>query len=574
MKVSSAALLLLAYFCFSFNPAFSQNLVEGETYSTGDIISSDPNAWDGCYTLNQGWGGTRGGSCPTINDKDGGQINFGYVNRTLTNTAAIDQALKNAGLETTGYTYSWQVKNADANYTQGNGRGKADPFEVTVKIYDESGRSVYEKSYDYSYWMNWTSFSGTETFDEPFNLDEISELQLSVTGYDIGYWAGYYGPEFRKPNINLLYRVAGNPLEEESLEDQTILNAQCSSDPTFSPECPGYNDAILAQMTATTPSTTSQDSFSTSTGTPETTGGTTNDMATESTQSTGMDPVAEATAAPVQEVQAATSVVAETTATAVEPTATGTDQTTSQRSAGPGLNANQLSALNAANNAANAAIGIAGESSTASQSSTNSSSGSSTGTGSSGGSSDGGSSLSADGQDDGSSSDSTGSTGGVDLASSGLSGQDQSLAEGGAVEEASMSGDFASSDFIVASLTTDLIKDIINSISEKTLQDIKDEQKEDMEEQNAESIEEANKKEDELVQAAKEGSKDEDAQAALLGYNPSFRAYQQPQMSDSEFYKDKEIYAEQRTYDNPNARLFNGASDAKHRDMVRQQYGY
>ena len=64
----------------------------------------------------------------------------------------------------------------------------------------------------------------------------------------------------------------------------------------------------------------------------------------------------------------------------------------------------------------------------------------------------------------------------------------------------------------------------------------------------------------------------EDAQAALLGYNPNFRAYQQDQMADADFYKPKDIYEGQQNYDNPAARFFNGASDSKHRDMVRQQY--
>ena len=42
--------------------------------------------------------------------------------------------------------------------------------------------------------------------------------------------------------------------------------------------------------------------------------------------------------------------------------------------------------------------------------------------------------------------------------------------------------------------------------------------------------------------------------------------------ADADFYKPKDIYPEQENYDNPNARFFNGASDEKHRAMVRQQY--
>ena len=83
---------------------------------------------------------------------------------------------------------------------------------------------------------------------------------------------------------------------------------------------------------------------------------------------------------------------------------------------------------------------------------------------------------------------------------------------------------------------------------------------------------EENAKEDELVEKALSGDDSEDAQAALLGYNPEFRAYQTPQIPDGNLYQPKDIYDEQQNYDNPNQRFFNGASDELHREMVRQQY--
>jgi len=78
--------------------------------------------------------------------------------------------------------------------------------------------------------------------------------------------------------------------------------------------------------------------------------------------------------------------------------------------------------------------------------------------------------------------------------------------------------------------------------------------------------------EDTLVEAALSGDTSEDAQAALLGYNPVFRSYQTPQIPDTLFYAPKDIYGDQKNYDNPNSRFFNGASDALHKEMVRQQY--
>ena len=127
-------------------------------------------------------------------------------------------------------------------------------------------------------------------------------------------------------------------------------------------------------------------------------------------------------------------------------------------------------------------------------------------------------------------------------------------------------------DVELASLNLDLIKDIVLEVANKTLQENMEAQEEAMEEANEQSIAEANAQEDALAQAAMEGSTDEDAMAALLGYNPNFRAYQQPQMADGAMYKPRDIYGDKKNYDNPNARFFNGASDAKHRAMVRSQY--
>ena len=98
------------------------------------------------------------------------------------------------------------------------------------------------------------------------------------------------------------------------------------------------------------------------------------------------------------------------------------------------------------------------------------------------------------------------------------------------------------------------------------------EQIENQEESEEEAKQESLETQEDLVEAAIAGDDSEDAQAALMGYNPNFSQYQQPQMADADFYAPKEIYEGQQNYDNPAARFFNGASDATHREMVRQQY--
>ena len=81
--------------------------------------------------------------------------------------------------------------------------------------------------------------------------------------------------------------------------------------------------------------------------------------------------------------------------------------------------------------------------------------------------------------------------------------------------------------------------------------------------------------EDKLVQEAIAGSTSEDANAAYLGYNPTFRDYVAPQVyggGAQSFYAPKTIYPNNTNYDHPNQRFFNGASDVKHRALVRMQY--
>ena len=647
---------------------------QDEIYSTGDLLGDTSQDWSGCYTLNQRWGGVSGGTCPTINDDINGQINYGYVQQTLTNTAAIDTALKNAGLETTGYTYSWNVKNADANYENENNPGRVDPFSVTIKVYDENNRPVFEKTYDYSYWINtWRRFSGSETFENPFDLDTIDSIQLSITGYDIGYWAGYYGPEFSEPDIRLQYRLKEDtgPSPEEILKEQ-----MCMSDPTSDPTCPGYNDAMMAQIAstntiddvnsgATTGTQTasindgSTQNFDDTTGTTEqfaeATGAVIDDGSDTGSDNGMPDPVAEATGEPDPVQEAVAEAVADpieqvTEQATADPVEEATEKETvvettgETKSTGSGLNATQLSALDAANNVANSAIASAtgaaqvsagiGLSETGGVSSTltsvdptgstsadggvqggsNFEFGSSTddsatsvsdatqttgtsttqgfgssqqagstqsfgNTGSnSSGSNSSGSQNGATGSNNGSQSNN--SFGTTDFASIGQSSQDSNpLASGGAVETNDITGeqDLATSNEAITQLAmlndpTNPINQIINDIAANLITQAVADAEETAEESAEASVESQNAQEDALVEAALAGSDDEDAQAALLGYNPNFRAYQQPQMPGGDIYSNQGVYEDQKTYDSPRAGLFNGASDALHRKMVRQQY--
>jgi hypothetical protein len=493
---------------------------EGETYTTQDLLGDTPDYWSGCYQVVQGggWAGDSGGQCPNISTS--GQVNYGYVEQTLLNIAAIDKALQGVGLETTGYTYAWNVKNADANMESTNNPNSVDPFIVTIEIYDVNNNAVFSKSYDYSYHIdNWVRFTGSEEFANPFDLDTLSELQLSITGYDIGGWAGWYGPEFSQPDVRLNYRVK----EDNTLVENILFEQMCLTDPMYDINCAGYNDALLNQMNdyivqadfgmPTQIDNGMVDAF----GVDDFTG-----MPDVLEMDILEDPlmVAEDILTPAETIESPTEVTAETTESSPEPSSEGT-----QRS-GSGLSANQRFALDQAQQAASSSEQTASDQSQTSGESAEQANSDAAGFGSDG------QSLSADG----------GSVGGSTFSSS---------------------FDTETTEDLFDTITADIVSTLLVNISVPASETTTEREL---------SSEERNQQEDDLVAEALEGSEDEDAKAALLGFNPNFRAYEQPQMTDAQFYQPKDIYEEQKNYDNPSARFFNGASDAIHRQMIRQQY--
>lgn len=348
---------------------WSEGFPDLTVLQTGDLIGDTYEYWQGCFNVTTGpqWAGYSGGQCPNISISYGGQINYGYIQQTLKNIAAINLALEEAGVEVTGYTYSWQVKNADANYETQNNPGRADPFSVTVKIRDDKGNEVFSKTYDYSYWIdNWTQFSGTETLSNPLEGANLSELELSVKGYDIGYWAGYYGPEFRQPSIKLNYRAASIPVEADTTVEDLLFNQMCQQDPLYDPTCPGYQDSMLAaiNVNVTNDITANEPSLVTDTTT----------VNAEAANPTGIEPtVAESTSANTGTTTEATAIETETASSPSETViaeesvteepvqeeqvAESSNETSS--SGGVQLNSTQLAALNAANAVANNAVGTA-----------------------------------------------------------------------------------------------------------------------------------------------------------------------------------------------------------------------
>jgi hypothetical protein len=612
------------------------------------------SATSGCLdwsSANQGdgsWAGISGGNCANIGINGDGAIRFGYTAATISQTQdVIADALRNVGIDVVGYLYQWKVKNYNANDRSTNQMANQDPLTVTITFKDTAGNELYSKEYDYSYEIaSWQLKSGQQLFPQAFGTDAtgVDTVTIEVYGQDAGYWAGWWGPEFREGQIYGLY-VYRPPEEDNS----------CDLDPLSSPTCPGYADALaaeqdallemIAQSTTADPAGTTDDQAflqsvqETSTASLDDGSGALEEIISDpitQTQTQTVEPVQtqESTQVAAASDPTPSEAVAEETTAAVEEVAAVEEATEEvaqeESSASNAPSANPLSvaaaAVAAADNVAGAASSgavansqasvaaaeqssadiqsditeqsvanleqtatatavVAGSSTEATSTSNSVASNSSTNTTGLGstGSQDFGSQSMGGGDDDSSTTGSQavamGTTTDTTTEATGLP---SSFGEAGTMNVVisstpGQSNDPGDTGGLAIELVVDSNFDIAAvdsaiNLALARVQDLETSIVENAIEESTESFEDQNAKEDALVAEAMAGTDNEDANAALMGYNPNFRAYQTDGLADGAFYAPKEIYEGQQNYDNPNARLFNGASDQLHRDMVRSQY--
>lgn len=207
--------------CLSSN---AQQVAATSDPSTPNLLSGASGSWSG--TVPGSAGGYSGGSAAGFNPSTN-TILFGYTQQTTAQTIAINSALQDSGIQVTGYNYSWKINNNTANYF-GTLTGN-----VTLK--NASGNALETYSYDYNA-QNTTGdseyfqlFSGTQNFTRNYLVGELSTISVSFTGKDSRYWAGYYGPRVRDPQLSLNYKV--DP---------------CANNPAFGPQCAGFNDLVTS----------------------------------------------------------------------------------------------------------------------------------------------------------------------------------------------------------------------------------------------------------------------------------------------------------------------------------------
>ena len=495
---------------------------EGLAYMDQIIVPNDYEATTGCLLVQtREWNGTSGGQCANGID---GTYTFGYGQTVIAQTQdAIAEALKIAGITVVGYRWQWRVKNADTNYYNEQNQSSADPLIVTVTVKDKDGNVLDEREWDYSYYIyDWEQKYGMHWYDPFITGDKIDTITLEVEAYDAGYWAGYYGPEFGSAAIYSILVV--EPLDP--CEQIPIVDPTCEGFIGEAPaEDPAVKELVIIESTGSIP--LSEDELA----------------VLESLE----EPAAIIEEVPVEiaesqpEEKQTSNVDALSVAQNAEANALADAASTIENT----LAATELAALSDINQSQQTSQQSQQQSQQSMQEAQNSSQQSQQQSLTSSG-------MSADGS--------------IDLNQT----MQAQLLENNGMQENKIQIDITVESFEIAALDNAVNDAIMNLI--KLEQNVIREQIEEsnQEEELVEPV--SNEEEDELVAAALAGSDDEDAQAALLGYNPNFRAYQQDQIADADFYKPKDIYEGQQNYDNPAARFFNGASDSKHNEMVRQQY--
>ena len=200
--------------------------------ATGSVIQSTSNVLDlggglpWSNTVSGAAGGTSGGTTPAYNPSTGNII-FGFVENTVSQSVAINSALAAAGtgIQLLGYKYSWDINNDLTN--SGGNRGT---LTGNVAL-TGSGNSILEQySYNYSQTntgSGFQNFSGTQLFTNQYQLSSVDKLTVSFTGKDQNWWAGYWGPRVHVNDVSLLYKV--DP---------------CTTNPAYSSTCAGFSSIL------------------------------------------------------------------------------------------------------------------------------------------------------------------------------------------------------------------------------------------------------------------------------------------------------------------------------------------
>ena len=192
------------------------------------------------------WTGVTNGSLPAnrmpgsalLYDTATGTVNWSYNTATAAKTIAINNALSGSGVQIGGYNYTYDLRNMNGD----NRQGSIDTMSVTTRMTSNTGATLLTNTNTHNTLFDWTTFSGTQSLSTPAQLSGVGNLSISFTSRDIGYWAGYFGPEVRNVGMSLNY-TAVDP---------------CIANPAANSGCPGYSTNIITSNNLLTGTTGTQ----------------------------------------------------------------------------------------------------------------------------------------------------------------------------------------------------------------------------------------------------------------------------------------------------------------------------
>ena len=141
---------------------------------------------------------------------------FGYTQRTIATTIAVNNALQGSGVQVGGVNYGMSYLNGANSYGT---------LGLTVDVKNSSGNLLHTYSHAFNTQNNnWQTFDQTQMFNSPYEISTLGNASMSITGKDSRFWAGYYGPQVKDPYLKLVYTAEVPVVTTPSFWDDTYVS--------------------------------------------------------------------------------------------------------------------------------------------------------------------------------------------------------------------------------------------------------------------------------------------------------------------------------------------------------------
>jgi hypothetical protein len=244
---------LLALLAIVASNVFAVDLIVGPNALINGELDGNATGW------------TRSGMAGGIDGAGGPGYTFSFQSGTIAQTYAINQALQGTGIQIHGFDYGFEYRfNCGQQIgSECTSNSKQDTLNATITITSSTGSSLYSKYYglgakntadgNSAYNPNWQSVDTQQRFNSPYDIANMGNFTMSITGMDAGFWGGNYGPNVRNAYSKPIYSMdqcSTNPLSSPSCDgyQAAYQEQQCSINPLYSPSCPGYQQAYYTQQ--------------------------------------------------------------------------------------------------------------------------------------------------------------------------------------------------------------------------------------------------------------------------------------------------------------------------------------